>query len=799
MDIKPLLATLDPTLAIGGLATAGREWALTPKQNASLLCPVTGKITWDKSMICLALGKGIKMNKKRYYTVVYWYTTGLNRRVYQVKNGSARRMALSAWDAADQRIKEQLTAANSADPYEILWVEDVSDLCETGDKHESLSKLRQLEQSVLHTRQKRMGMWVPSDNTASEWFFDPKQASVDNVVRVGREIINEVRHGALAPESFPAFPYQQTIINWAVTQFLNYDDLLINAIMRAGKCFMTYEIARAQQTRTVLVVTAKVGVNDSWAELLPEGPSSHINYVNWHYHNYKKIKRLNMAPGVNVLFVSLQFLNTHWDKPNPLLKDILATHWDLVAFDEQHYATTTDNTERLWAGLSVGKKLELSGTPYKTVLSGRYSQEQTYNFDYVEEQLQRKAAMLDPDSALAQAFKYRADINYAMIRVTDKVKELLGEDGFTFPKLLATEQGAFKNTMAVNEFLTHVVKTYKTPPKRFNPYADKLSRHGLWILPNDVAAIAAMEKMLKAHPFFGKRKIINASGKGVKDIQTVKNLIQRDNIEGGVGTITLTCGRFLEGTSVPEWWSVHQMNNDKSAADYFQGSFRCKTPNAADDKQSVIVYDYAPERFVSVVYQHCEQVSTITGTPTSALISQWLAVSEVYDYDGNQWTTLDGEEISRRFLSDINNYMDRVGSAVERSAITNDIIDLLQSKKKDANQTRATSQLNKNDLVTGANKKVFKKPVSGWPKTDQDPEEEAVQRIRYALKQVFKLIDVAWSDSTTYTSLTDIASADDPVLVEDITGLTPAEWTKIMPAVNQITINRAMNQYNDFQ
>jgi hypothetical protein len=542
-----------------------------------------------------------------------------------------------------------------------------------------------------------------------------------------------------------------------------------------------------------------VGVNDSWAELLPQGAATHVNYVDWHYHNYKKIKRLELGHGVNVVFVSLQFLNTHWLKPNQLVKDILATHWDLVAFDEQHYATTTDNTERLWEGLNMAKKLELSGTPYKTVLSGRYEQDRVYNFDYVEEQLLRKAAQADPNSVLAKAFKHRADINYAMITVPDRVKELIGEDGFTFPKLLATEQGQFKNTMAVNEFLTHVVKTYKTPPQRFNPQADRLSRHALWILPNDVAAITALANMLATHPFFGKRKIINASGKGVKDIQTVKNLIQRDGIEGGVGTITLTCGRFLEGTSVPEWWSVHQMNNDKSAADYFQGSFRCKTPNAADDKQSVVVYDYAPERFVSVVYQHCEQVSTITGTPTAALIAQWLAVSEVYDYDGNQWTTLDGEEISRRFLSDINNYMDRVGSAVERDAITEDIADLLASKKKDANQTRATSQLNKNDVLAGANKRVLKKPVSGWPKNDQDPQEEAVQRIRYALKQVFKLIDVAWSDSTTYTSLNDIAQAADPILVEDITGLTPTEWRKIMPAVNQITINRAMSQYNDFQ
>jgi hypothetical protein len=732
---------------------------------------------------------------------MYWYTTKLNRKVHQVKNGSARRRANSAHEAAEIRIKEQVTAANSADPYQILHVEDVSDICETGEKHESLSKLRQLEQGILHPKQKRMGMWVPSDNTASEWFFDPEQKSVDNVVNVGKQIINECRHGVMALEDFPAFDYQQKIVNWTANKFKSgIIDVLINAIMRAGKCFITYEIARKIDARKILIVTAKVGVNDSWASLLPNGEESHVNYADWEYHNYKKIKHIKSTKNVDVVFVSLQFINKHFDNPNSLLKDIFKTEWDLVAFDEQHYATETDNTQRLWDTLKFKHKVELSGTPYKTVLSGRYEAENIYNFDYVDEQVLRRDALKTPDTVMAKAFKYRADINYAMVNIPDKIKDMLGEDGFTFPKLFATEKGIFKNVIAVNEFLTFAVQTYKKPPARFQPFADMLSRHALWVLPNDVSAINALEKMLKKHPFFGKRRIINASGKGVKDIQTVKDLIQRDNIEGGVGTITLTCGRFLEGTSVPEWWSVHQMNNDKSAADYFQGSFRCKTPNAKDEKESVIVFDYAPERFVSVVYQHCERVSD-PNKPVSNIISQWLDVSEVYDYTGNQWNIMSGDDISRRFLSDINNYMDRVGQAVDPSGIDSNIIALLADKEKDSNQVSAISQLNVNNVLTGANKKrVFSSgtPASGWKKP-VDPAVAAEQQVRYALKQIFKLIDVGWADGLEFGNLTDIIRCKDSMLVEEITGLAPGDWKEILPAVNQVVINRAMGQYNDFQ
>lgn len=684
---------------------------------------------------------------------------------------------------AKERIKQQDSTSNS-EPLDMVY-ETVVPMW--------------LTDKVLHKSLSSKGYLKSRDDADREWFDFPDCATAQDAVKIVIETINELIHGVAALCAFNPFNYQEDIITWAIDRLEHADDLLINAIMRAGKCFISYEIARRKEAKKVLVVTAKVGVNDSWAELLPSGEQNHVFYQGWKYHNYKKIKQLEFGNDVDVVFVSLQYFNKHWDKPTKLLEQIFDTNWCGVFFDEQHYATDTDNTQRLWTKLNYNWKIELSGTPYKTILSGRYSSDNVYNYDYVDEQTIRQE-LIDAgnNDFVTQQFRQRADINYALVQVPDKVKQYLGDEGFTFAKLFATEEGDFINTMGVNEFLNFVIKNYKTPPKRYRKFADKLCRHTLWILPDNVEAIGLLEKYLKEHPFFGKRTIINASGKGVKDIQKVKDIIRRNDHNGDAGTITLTCGRFLEGTTVPEWWSVHQMNNDKSASDYFQGSFRCKSPTVG--KESVLVFDYAPERFVSVVYDYCEQKADTEQRKAEEVISEWLAVSDVYDYDGNDWNILTGNDISKRFLNDINNYIDRVGRFVKRGMITQEIIDIMQDKEKDSNSVKAKSSLNSNEIEEGKNKNRVSTNKSNNARKDKevDPFLDTEQRIRYSLKQLYKLADIAWAQEKELRIIQDIIQMDDAI-VWQITGLTTDEWSRIMEALDTISINRGLGQYNDYQ
>jgi len=143
--------------------------------------------------------------------------------------------------------------------------------------------------------------------------------------------------------------------------------------------------------------------------------------------------------------------------------------------------------------------------------------------------------------------------------------------------------------------------------------------------------------------------------------------------------------------------------------------------------------------------------------------------------------------------------MDRVGNAVDITGITDDIILLLFDKKADPKNKNATSQLNTNDILTGTNKKRLGKKTSNATTKEVSDSEEAELRIKYALRQVFKLIDVAWADSLTINSFDDIINYKDISVINDITGLVPKEWEKIKPAINLIAINRAIGQYNDFQ
>jgi hypothetical protein len=159
---------------------------------------------------------------------------------------------------------------------------------------------------------------------------------------------------------------------------------------------------------------------------------------------------------------------------------------------------------------------------------------------------------------------------------------------------------------------------------------------------------------------------------------------------------------------------------------------------------------------------------------------------------------LTGEDISERFLSNINNYMDRIGSAINVTGITTLIIDLFESKKKDKNQTSATSQLNGNDILEGSNKKRLGAKGANVTKSNSiDPVQETEAKIRYALKQVYKLINIAYDNYWNISCIEDVANNTKNIdLVNDITGLVPAEWRIVLPAINANLMNRAIGQYN---
>ena len=674
----------------------------------------------------------------------------------------------------------------------------------------------QYRDKYLHARLKKQGYPKNRDDKDREWIYFTGCKTSDDAIEVMDRLINQILTGKSAISNYLLFDYQQKIVNWAVERFEAGDKkILINAIMRAGKCLISHAIVKALGFKKVLIVTGKPGAIPSWTVLAKGGEEEHVDYCDYIFHDYDNLKKSTIEFGTgecDLVAISLQFAAKHLKSgTSNLLNQIVATEWDLVIFDEQHFATNTERTKDFWNRLTSQFWIELSGTPYKTLLSNRFSEDSIYSFDYIDEQKIRDdlLAINNQTDEQTRQFRYKARINWALLSIPAKIKSLVNDENFNLGArgIFSTVSDQLKYRAAVDELINFVrtnggYGSTGSVPEKFLGIVEKLRKHTLWVLPKNVQAIKLVAKMLKEHPVFKKYDIVVATGSNDADLATVKDIdavatrieaVENDKSEY-IGTITLTCGRFLEGTSIPEWWAVHQLNDAKSAEDYFQGSFRCKTPWKDGNKQEVVVFDYNPERFVSVMYQHIERKADATGRDPQEVAAEFTECSDIYDFD-NGWNLVDGTELQQKFLSNIQNFMDRVNSFVKVDEVTDAMKQMLSDKKADSNSVTAKTQLNENDLTRGSNQKKTKK---GQTSRDENQEKEDITeaKIRYALKQVYELVDQAKADGSEIKSMYDVVNYRDIGMVVDITGLVPKEWKMLLPAIDVIGMDRAIGQFN---
>ena len=93
---------------------------------------------------------------------------------------------------------------------------------------------------------------------------------------------------------------------------------------------------------------------------------------------------------------------------------------------------------------------------------------------------------------------------------------------------------------------------------------------------------------------------------------------------------------------------------------------------------------------------------------------------------------------------------------------------------------------------------IQKKTKKGQTSRDENQEKEDITeaKIRYALKQVYELVDQAKADGSEIKSMYDVVNYRDIGMVVDITGLVPKEWKMLLPAIDVIGMDRAIGQFN---
>lgn len=534
-----------------------------------------------------------------------------------------------------ERIKEQFGTSNPEHPI-ILWVHTLP--AGKTDKH-------------IHSQMIKNGITRLEDSPGQEWF----KASTTDVKRA----FNEVAFGSSRVDNYTPRKEQQDAIDkskkWFLKEFpeeyyngaIHKNRFLLNAKMRFGKCYTGLHIAKAIEAKNTIIVTYKPEVISEWMDTV----NGHVDFDGWLGIRAKKRNTTSIEPslssdgsfpeyiGPRVLCVSLQDLDIDENGNTKIrLERVLETKWDLIIFDEVHFGSRTDRAKHIIASLNSTHRLDLSGTPFRLIQEDDFCSHQVFTYSYLDEQKNKAIEIAnDPDGNKIKIYREMPNLHISTIEITEddiqqQRESFLTEDlDFSLNELFkARSNGTFVYEDAVEHFLDGLVKSGHDARaiSVFGKLGTQLNtppiRHTVWWLSR-VDSISALAKKLNKHPYFSKFEIINASGieTDIDDEDTViardkavieKKITQASNDPTKLGTITLTCRRFLTGVTIKEWDSILVLNDVKSAESYYQAIFRVQSA-WVDRKAGKVhkpngwIFDFAITRCLRITYEYASALA----------------------------------------------------------------------------------------------------------------------------------------------------------------------------------------------
>lgn len=421
---------------------------------------------------------------------------------------------------------------------------------------------------------------------------------------------------------------------WAVDKTMAYLEqhggegkYLWNAKPRFGKTLTTYHLVKQMKARNVLIVTNRPSIANSWYDDFERFMAGQTGYRfvsdNDSLRGRKGVMTremfLNSHPTKDkdfagqICFESLQGLkgSVYFGGKFNKLEWIKELQWDLLIVDESHEGVDTIRSDRAFDNIRRHFTLYLSGTPFKAIASGEFSDRQIFNWTYADEQEAKEKWSSDDHNPYQELprlnlFTYRmSDIVRKQVRQGVELEEEGTVDyAFDLNEFFKTkEDGRFEHETDVRKFLRAL-----TTQEKF-PFATEELRHEmahtLWLL-NRVDSAKALAKLLKEEGSpFEDYEVVLAAGDGRLDDQaeTVKSYNKvKKAIAEHPRTITLSVGQLTTGVTIPEWSGVLMLSNMQSAQLYMQAAFRAQNPYEYSEggkvvrKDNAYVFDFDPAR-----------------------------------------------------------------------------------------------------------------------------------------------------------------------------------------------------------
>lgn len=473
---------------------------------------------------------------------------------------------------------------------------------------------------------------------------------------------NSLRHKDENKKIYTPRKEQQECID-AMSNYFNKNPkgrFLLNCKMRFGKSFTTYKYCEDHNLERILILTFIPAVESSWREDL-----SHIK-KNYRYFTDDNLRRsgfeLNFEQEPYVLFLSLQnYLGKEKNSDVKVkIKQLQDIDWDLVILDEYHFGAWNQKTQgtlkvkeeksedlereyqnKLKQGKDIIKHFNirtkqticLSGTPFKAIARGEFTDNSSYTYSYFDEQRNKYPKSEENDFTVInpdyEAFPDMKIFGYNMSRLFGNLTasvfsedKLLTKKYFSLNKFFETRQENNPNepcTFIYEEEIKkwlEIIKGRSVFGDKFpysNPQMINNNIHTLWLMPT-VKSCKAMENLLNEDDYFSRYKIINLSqdevGSGNDAYEYLMNNITASENTNKLGSIAITVNKLTIGVTVKKWSSVFVLKDLASPEQYFQAIFRIQTPYVENNKikkKEGYVYDFNIDRASALLLKYAEQ------------------------------------------------------------------------------------------------------------------------------------------------------------------------------------------------
>ncbi len=463
-------------------------------------------------------------------------------------------------------------------------------------------------------------------------------------------------------------------------------EFLWNAKPRFGKTLATYDLCKRFGAKTILIVTNRPAIANSWYDDYVKFLGSESGYyfisetpaLSDKPHVVSRQKYLDRELIDNdegrsrsfIEFVSLQDLKGaiefggKYDK----LSHIAKIDWDVLVIDEAHEGVDTVKTDVAFDHIDRKFTLHLSGTPFKAIANEKFPQEAIFDWTYADEQAAKANwDNLEIDNPYADLPKLNLYTYQMSEIIRDEVEsgiELNGaseEYAFDLNEFFATDgRGCFKHDTDVDRFLDALTTQKKFPFS--TPELRSELKHTFWML-NRVDSAKALARKLQGHPVFGNGNydIVLAAGDGKLDVEeeTAESFDKvRTAIAEHEKTITISVGQLTTGVTVPEWTAVLMLSNMKSPSLYMQAAFRAQNPCLFDNngeflrKENAYVFDFDPARTLTIFEQFANDLYSDTSGGRGDLDSRKRRVLKLLNFfpvigedENGEMIELDAEKV----------------------------------------------------------------------------------------------------------------------------------------------------------